>query len=170
MLPPGSLQGAACSGDHDCASKNCSCPHCSCHQCSNQPPGCGPGVDDGSTAGVCGVCSATTAANELPYTGASLDSGSVGLTTHTDAALGPILQRIAAQRQAEEQREEKFGEQIADLAQALTAALSWRHIWTGPCNQLGMRLMTGINRWRRGRSGAAYDLRLLLDNPHQTRR
>ena len=40
-----------------------------------------------------------------------------------------MVSRIAQRRHREEQHEERFGARGAELTMALTAALSWRHIY-----------------------------------------
>jgi len=183
VLRPGHLANATCGADGDCASGMCSgCSgdaRCSCHACSgDRPPGCAPGSEDGVAKG-CGVCTAPADAPSpggLPFYGASLGAGAVGFTTHAPAgsggggggaqpALQPIQQRVAAKRAALEQHDARFGgaPEQRELTEALTAALSWRHVWTGGAEDGPVLPMTyGFSWITPAKHGASDDWKYVL--------
>ena len=137
-VPPGLLGGQACQfGSKTCGSQSCTQnagEHRVFQWFSSHIPRHAVGV---------GNC---TTPQQLPHLAVSLGSGPVGLTTHSSGnasakgaqrrLLKSIQERVTAAAAVQQQHERRFGTKLAELAQAVGAAVSWRNIYvpaeTGP--------------------------------------
>jgi hypothetical protein len=123
-IPPGLLHGEPCQlGTKACGAQSCA---------QNAPAGivCASGVclTPPGAPGAEGKC---TQPKRLPHLVLPLHTGPVGVTTRHGAAnatLSSIQARVAAAAARQRTHEARFGQEHADLAQALGAAVSWRNI------------------------------------------
>ena len=104
VVPPGLLRGMPCAFGHNSAGdKDCASNRCEAGKC--------------------------TAPQTLPHLALSLGDGAVALSTHANATLAGVQQRVAARAAAEQRHHARFGADHTELVEALGAAVSWRHIY-----------------------------------------
>jgi hypothetical protein len=166
----GSAPGCA-PGSDDGASPGCGV--CAAPASASTLPYCGAALGNGPV----GVTSTTTPTPTTSTTTATSTPITTNLSTTTTANLGftgrptlaSIQQRVAARRLAEEAHDTRFSvgaegaNTTGELAEALTAALSWRHVWTGGAEDGPVLPMTyGFSWITPTKRGASNDWKYIL--------